>query len=281
MDIRYSANPEDVKRYTTEELRKEFLIEDLFIRDELKVIYSHVDRMIVMGACPSGAAIDIDDFMDTKRELGTEFFLYNREMGILSISDGRGKVTLDDEIYELGKYDCLYVGRGTKKIIFEADDPNEPPCFYVVSCPAHKEYPTRLITNEMADKNTAGTPETSSERIVNRYINPAVLDTCQLSMGVTPLINNSVWMTMPAHTHERRMEVYLYNDLPEDQVIFHFMGESDETRHIVMKNRQAVISPSWSIHSGCGTHSFTLIWAMAGENKEFTDMDVIPNSELR
>ena len=202
-------------------------------------------------------------------------------MGILNIDEPKAIVSLDGEEFTLGKYDCLYVGRGTKEVLLKAQDSENPPKLYMVSCPAHKAYPSKFISREMADCTRAGSSESSNDRYIYKYINPAVLETCQLSMGVTPLINNSVWMTMPAHTHERRMEVYLYNDLPEDQVIFHMMGEPDETRHIVMKNQQAVISPSWSIHAGCGTHSFTLIWSMAGENKEFTDMDMIAPTDMK
>ena len=281
METRYSAGPADFKYYTTEEMRKEFLVSELFVKDELKAVYSHVDRMIVMGAVPSSRALSLEDACDAKKDLGSDFFLYNREMGILNIDEGKGKVTMDGEAYDLGKYDCLYVGRGTREVVLEAVDPEDPPKFYMVSCPAHHAYPSKFISRDMAECTRAGSAESSNDRYIYKYINPAVLETCQLSMGVTPLINNSVWMTMPAHTHERRMEVYLYTDLPEDQAIFHMMGEADETRHIVMHNQEAVISPSWSIHAGCGTHSFTLIWSMAGENKEFTDMDMLEIKDMK
>ncbi len=281
MDTRYAANPKDFKHYTTEEMRSEFLIEGLFIKGSIKGIYSHVDRMIVIGAVPTEKDLSLQDVCDPKKDLGSDYFLFNREMGILNIDEGKGIVTLDGDKYELGKYDCLYVGRGTENVTLSAVDPEDPPKFYMVSCPAHKAYPSKFISRDMADCTRAGSAEASNDRYIYKYINPAVLETCQLSMGVTPLINNSVWMTMPAHTHERRMEVYLYNDLPDGQVIFHMMGEPDETRHIVMKDQQAVISPSWSIHSGCGTHSFTLIWSMAGENKEFADMDMIEPEDMK
>lgn len=280
MDIRYSANPRDVKRYTTEELRKEFLIENLYRPDEVVAVYSHVDRMVTLGCMPVHETVSIDKGIDIWANFGTKFFLERREIGIFNIG-GAGKITVDGTVYELGYKDCLYITMGAKDVRFSSDDAAKPAKFYMVSAPAHRSYETRLLKIADANKKPCGDAATSNKRTINQFIHPAVLKTCQLSMGMTVLESGSVWNTMPAHTHERRMEVYMYFEVPEDQVVFHMMGQGQETRHIVMTNEQAVISPSWSIHAGAGTSNYTFIWAMGGENQEFDDMDNIPTNQLR
>ena len=280
MDIRYSANPQDVKRYTTEELRREFLIESLFRPGELTAVYSHVDRMVTMGCMPAGAAVSIEQGIDVWASFGTRFFLERREAGLFNLG-GPGRVTVDGTDYPMGYKDCLYITRGAKEVLFSSDDPAAPAKFYIVSAPAHRSYETRLLRLADAAKRPCGDPALSNRRVINQFIHPDVLPTCQLSMGMTVLEPGSVWNTMPAHTHERRMEVYFYFELPEDQAVFHLMGQGQETRHLVLRNEQAVISPSWSIHAGAGTCNYAFIWAMGGENQTFDDMDAIPVSDLR
>ena len=254
MDIRYSANQRDFKRYTTDEIRDEFLITDLFAADEVTAVYSHVDRMVTLGCMPVNETVSIDKGIDCWKNFGTHYFLERREIGIFNIGEP-GTITADGVTYKMGHEDCLYITMGTKEVTFASDDAAHPAKFYMVSAPAHKP--------------------------CNQFIHPDVLETCQLSMGLTRLEEGSVWNTMPAHTHERRMEVYFYFDIPQENVVFHMMGEGKETRHIVMQNEQAVISPSWSIHSGCGTSNYAFIWAMGGENKAFDDMDNIETTQLR
>ena len=280
MDIRYAANPRDVKRYTTEELRNEFLIENLYQPDSVTAVYSHVDRMVTLGCMPVTETVSIDKGIDVWANFGTKFFLERREIGIFNIG-GAGTIAVDGTIYELGYKDCLYITMGAKEVLFASKCAEKPAKFYMVSAPAHRSYETRLLKLADANKKPCGDAATSNKRVINQFIHPAVLKTCQLSMGMTVLESGSVWNTMPAHTHERRMEVYMYFEVPEDQVVFHMMGQGQETRHIVMKNEQAVISPSWSIHAGAGTSNYTFIWAMGGENQEFDDMDVIPITELK
>lgn len=280
MDIRYAANPRDVKRYTTEELRNEFLIENLYQPDSVTAVYSHVDRMVTLGCMPVTETVSIDKGIDVWANFGTKFFLERREIGIFNIG-GEGTIAVDGTIYELGYKDCLYITMGAKEVLFASKCAERPAKFYMVSAPAHRSYETRLLKLADANKKPCGDAATSNKRVINQFIHPAVLKTCQLSMGMTVLESGSVWNTMPAHTHERRMEVYMYFEVPEDQVVFHMMGQGQETRHIVMKNEQAVISPSWSIHAGAGTSNYTFIWAMGGENQEFDDMDVIPITELK
>ena len=280
MDIRYSASPRDVKRYTTEELRREFLIENLYRPDEVVAVYSHVDRMVTLGCMPVHETVSIDKGIDVWANFGTKFFLERREIGIFNIG-GAGKITVDGTVYELGYKDCLYITMGARDVRFSSDDAASPAKFYMVSAPAHRSYETRLLKIADANKKPCGDAATSNKRTINQFIHPAVLKTCQLSMGMTVLDSGSVWNTMPAHTHERRMEVYMYFEVPEDQAIIHLMGQPQQTRHIVMTNEQAVISPSWSIHAGAGTCNYTFIWAMGGENQEFDDMDNIENTDLR
>ncbi len=280
MDIRYSAHPGDVKRYTTQELREEFLIENLYQPDQVTAVYSHVDRMVTLGCMPVSETVSIDKGIDVWASFGTRFFLERREIGMFNIG-GAGAVTVDGTVYELGYKDCLYITMGAKEVHFASADSAKPAKFYMVSAPAHRSYETKLLKLADAAKKPCGDAATSNKRVINQFIHPDVLKTCQLSMGMTVLESGSVWNTMPAHTHERRMEVYMYFEVPEDQVVFHMMGQGQETRHIVMKNEQAVISPSWSIHAGAGTASYTFIWAMGGENQAFDDMDVIPTAELK
>ena len=280
MDIRYSASPNDVKRYTTEELRKEFLIENLYRPDEVVAVYSHVDRMVTLGCMPVNESVSIDKGIDIWKNFGTHYFLERREIGIFNIG-GAGKISVDGTVYELGYKDCLYITMGAKEVKFSSDDSAKPAKFYMVSAPAHRSYETKLLKIADANKKPCGEAATSNKRVINQFIHPAVLQTCQLSMGMTVLESGSVWNTMPAHTHERRMEVYMYFEVPEDQAIIHLMGQPQQTRHLVMTNEQAVISPSWSIHAAAGTASYTFIWAMGGENQEFDDMDTIPTNELR
>lgn len=280
MDIRYSANQRDFKRYTTEETRAEFLIENLYVPNEVVAVYSHVDRMVTLGCMPTTESVSIDKGIDVWANFGTQYFLERREIGIFNIG-GEGTITADGETFVMGYKDCIYITKGTKEVIFTSKNPEQPAKFYMVSAPAHKACKTTMIPIEKAAKKPLGAMETSNNRVINQFIHPDVLETCQLSMGMTVLEPGSVWNTMPAHTHERRMEVYMYFEIPKDQVVFHMMGEGNETRHIVMQNEQAVISPSWSIHAGAGTSNYTFIWAMGGENQAFDDMDTISTTELR
>ena len=280
MDIRYSCNQRDFKRYTTEETRNEFLIENLFVADEVTAVYSHVDRMVTLGIMPVNESVPLDKGIDIWANFGTQYFLERRELGMFNVG-GEGTVTVDGTVYELGYKDCLYITKGAKEVTFQSKCCCKPAKFYIVSAPAHCSYETRLIKIADAAKKPLGALETSNKRVINQFIHPDVLKTCQLSMGMTVLEPGSVWNTMPSHTHERRMEVYFYFEVPENNVVFHMMGEGQETRHIVMKNEEAVISPSWSIHSGAGTSNYTFIWAMGGENQAFDDMDVIKTTELR
>ena len=280
MDIRYSVNQRDFKRYTTDEIRDEFLITDLCKADEVTAVYSHVDRMVTLGCMPVNETVSIDKGIDCWKNFGTHYFLERREIGIFNIGEP-GVITADGVEYKMGHEDCLYITMGTKEVTFASDDAAHPAKFYMVSAPAHKPCKTTFISIPAANQRPMGDLKTSNARTINQFIHPDVLETCQLSMGLTRLEEGSVWNTMPAHTHERRMEVYFYFDIPEDNVVFHMMGEGKETRHIVMQNEEAVISPSWSIHSGCGTSNYTFIWAMGGENKAFDDMDNIPTTELR
>lgn len=281
MDIRYSANQRDVKRYTTEELREEFLITGLYQADEVTAVYSHVDRMVTLGCMPVTQVVPIDKGMDVWANFGTSFFLERREIGIFNIGDGAGTVMADGVAYHMNYKDCLYITQGTKEVTFASDDAEHPAKFYMVSAPAHCAYETKLITIKEAAKKPLGTLEDCNKRVINQFIHSSVLKTCQLMMGLTELAPGSNWNTMPSHTHERRMEVYTYFEIPENQVVFHMMGEPTQTRHIVMNNYDAVISPSWSIHSGVGTSNYTFIWAMGGENQEFDDMDTIATPNLR
>lgn len=280
MEIRYSCNQKDFKRYTTEEIRNEFLIRDLYRKDEVISVYSHIDRMVTMGCMPVCEKVSIDKGLDVRANFGTDYFLERREIGIFNLA-GAGRITVDGRVYEMGYKDCLYITRGAKEVFFESNDSLCPSKFYMVSAPAHCSYQTRQIKIEEAVKRKVGSAEKANLRTIYQFIHTDVLKTCQLCMGLTRLEEGSVWNTMPAHTHERRMEIYTYFELAKEEVIFHLMGEGKESRHIVMKEGEAVISPSWSIHSGVGTSNYTFLWAMGGENQSYDDMDTIPSAELR
>lgn len=286
MELRTAASPKDMKHYTTERLREEFLIQDLFQPGQIKLVYSHVDRII------TGAAVPVEPLALTAGdELRAEYFLQRREMGVINVG-GAGSITIDGKKYEVGYKEAMYIGMGSKDITFESVDAKEPAKFYLNSAPAHKTYPTVLIRPEgtaeegvviVKDENKVelGSLEESNHRVICKYILPGQVESCQLVMGMTKLAPGSVWNTMPCHTHDRRMEVYLYFEMPEDAIVMHYMGEPDETRHIVMRNEEAVISPSWSIHAGCGTRAYTFIWGMVGENQAFNDMDDVAMKDLR
>ena len=280
MDIRQPSHPLDAKHYTTERLRDEFLITGLFGAGKIKRVYSHIDRIITMGLCPAREPLELGDDLDIMKNLGTDYFLERRELGAINVG-GAGKISVDGQEYMLEHLDGLYVGMGAREVVFESFEADNPAKFYTLSAPAHTNYPNVHINITKAKKVNTGDNESSNERVINQYIHPDVMDSCQLSMGMTELKAGNVWNTMPCHTHERRMEVYFYFDLKGDNVVFHYMGEPDETRHIVVRNEEAVISPSWSIHSGCGTKSYKFIWGMVGENKTFTDMDHIALKDLR
>ena len=276
LDVRYANHPEDSKHYTTEELRKHYLIEKVFIEDEVNLVYSHVDRVIAGGITPVKKALKLEGC----KELGSEYFLERRELGVINIG-GDGKLVIDGVEYEVKSREGLYVGMGSKELVFTSENEKNPAKFYINSSPAHKTYPTVMINLEKANKVHLGDLANSNKRTIYQYVHPAVCQSCQLIMGMTMLEPNNMWNTMPCHTHERRMEVYLYFDMTDDNKVFHLMGEPNETRNIVMGNEQAVISPSWSIHSGVGTKNYTFIWGMAGENQTFTDMDHVAMDDLR
>lgn len=280
MDIRYSTNPRDFARYNTEETRKEFLIQHLFVADKVTSVYSHVDRMVIFGCMPEKEEVSIDKDLEVWRNFGTEYVLERREIGIFNVG-GNGVIKADGDEYPMAYTDCLYVTMGTKTLTFRSDDSAKPAKFYMVSAPAHKPCKTTFIPMANATKRPMGSAETANDRIINQFIHPDVLETCQLSMGLTQLKTGSIWNTMPAHTHERRMEVYFYFEVPDDNAVFHFMGRPQETRHIVMRNNEAVIGPSWSIHCGAGTSNYSFIWAMGGENKAFDDMDNLRINDLK
>lgn len=276
VEIRNASNAKDVKHYTTERLREEFHIGSLFTKDNTRMVYSHIDRIITAGIMPVHQVMKLE----AGKELAADYFLERREMGCINIG-GKGIITVDGTEYVMEPRDGIYIGRGNKEITFKSVDIECPAKFYISSCPAHKEYPTVKIDISKAKKVPCGCMEDANKRVINQYIHPEVMQSCQLAMGLTQLEPGSVWNTMPSHTHDRRMEVYLYLDMDEDQAVFHMMGEPNETRHIIMHNEEAVISPSWSIHSGVGTKNYSFIWAMCGENQEFTDMDHIATRDLR
>ena len=287
MELRTASSPRDVKHYTTERLREEFLIQGLFPADEIKLVYSHIDRIITGTATPVAKKLELT----AGDELRAEYFLQRRELGVINIG-GAGRITVDGRVYEVASREGMYIGMGSRDISFESVDAGNPAKFYLNSAPAHTTYPTVLIKREgtpedgvviIKDENKVelGSLEESNHRVICKYILPGQVESCQLVMGMTSLKPGSVWNTMPCHTHDRRMEVYLYFDLPEDAFVMHYMGEPTETRHIVVRNEEAVISPSWSIHSGSGSRAYTFIWGMAGENQDFDDMDHIENQELK
>lgn len=276
LDVRYANHPEDSKHYTTEELRKHYFIETIFVADDANLTYSHVDRIIAGGIMPVTKEVKLEG----SKELGSEFFLERRELGVINIG-GPGKIVVDGVEYKMNSRDGLYVGMGSKELTFSSDDAENPAKFYVNSAPAHTTYPIVKIDIEKANPVKLGSLANSNERTIFQYVHPAVCKSCQLLMGMTVLEPNNMWNTMPCHTHERRMEVYFYFNMQPETRVFHLMGEPTETRHIIVGNEQGVISPSWSIHSGVGTSNYTFIWGMVGENQTFTDMDHVTMEDLR
>ena len=276
MEIRYAEHPDDTRYYDTSAMRKHFLFENVFIKDDISLCYTHSDRVVFGGAYPVEHSLQLEGGKD----FGSDVFLDRRELGIICIA-GQGKVSADGTGYPMKKGDGMYIGKGVKEVIFSAADKANPPQFYLASAPAHTSYPVAFIPIEKANPRKLGDAATVNVRTIYQYVHPAVCHSCQLVMGMTVLEEGSVWNTMPCHTHERRMEVYFYFDVQAGGVVFQMHGKPDETRHIVMNNKQAVISPSWSIHSGVGTASYAFIWAMAGENQTFDDMDTIQTASLR
>jgi len=269
IELRYAAHPEDVKTWDTSRLRKEFLIENIFVPDEISLVYSLYDRLIVGGAMPVKNKL----FLESAEELKSENFLERREMGIINVG-GDAMIETEGALYKLGFKEALYLGKGTKNVVFSSVNQLNPAKLYINSAPAHHEYPSQKVTKSEAEVVELGTMEASNHRTINKLLVNTVIKTCQLQMGMTELKPGSVWNTMPVHTHNRRMEAYFYFEVPEKQSICHFMGDPDETRHIWMKNEQAVLSPSWSIHSAAGTSNYTFVWGMAGENLDYGDMDI-------
>ena len=276
MQERYACSPIETAGMTTAGLRENFLITELFRKDSINFIYSHYDRMIAGGAAPAEGLLSLTSYEPLK----SSFFLERREMGIINVC-GTGTVTTDGTAYKLNKLDCLYLGRGTKEVSFKSENAADGAKFFILSAPAHHQFPSQLMKAAEATPANLGSSETSNERTIYKYIHEDGIKSCQLVMGLTILKPGSVWNTMPAHTHNRRMEVYLYFDVKEEHRVFHFMGQPSETRHLVVGNEEAVISAPWSIHSGCGTTNYSFIWGMAGENQSFADMDGIAIKELR
>lgn len=273
---RFAAHYSDVKKYDTTQLREHFLIEKLMEDDTIRLVYSHYDRFISGGAVPVKESLELSAIEPLK----APFFCDRRELGIINVG-AKGSVVVDDKTYSLDFKEALYIGKGAKTVVFKSDSSDSPARFYINSTPAHKELPTRHITLKDANVLQMGSQETSNERQINQLLVSKVVETCQLQMGMTELRPGSVWNTMPAHTHSRRMEVYFYFNVPEKQAVCHFMGQPQETRHIWMANEQAVISPNWSIHAAAGTSNYTFIWGMAGENMDYTDMDIVQPNELK
>ncbi len=275
MEIRFQNSPGETKKMTTSELRENFLMGGLMKDDEVNLIYSHYDRMIVGGARPVSKTIELPN----DEELRADYFLQRRELGIINVG-GKGSITAGDIKYELSKLDALYISKGTRKVLFESIDKNDPAVFYLLSAPAHRDCETRLMKKEETSPVELGASATANKRTIYKYIHADGIQSCQLVMGLTMLAEGSVWNTMPAHTHTRRMEAYFYFDVPGEHRVIHFMGEPKETRHIVVANHEAVVSPPWSIHAGCGTSNYGFIWGMAGENYTYTDMDPAPITEI-
>jgi 4-deoxy-L-threo-5-hexosulose-uronate ketol-isomerase len=276
MEIRFENSPKEVRGMTTEQLREAFLTERLMQPDSVRLVYTHYDRVILGGACPVKQKLTLD----THPELRAGYFLERRELGIINVG-GKGRVHADDVPYEVNKLDCLYAGKGVKKVVFESEHADEPALFFLLSAPAHAAHPIQFLPKEKALPVTTGSADTANHRTIYKYIHAEGIRSCQLVMGLTILKTGSVWNTMPAHTHLRRMEAYFYFDVPEGQRVFHFMGQPQETRHLVVADCQGVVSPPWSIHSGCGTSNYSFIWGMAGENYTYTDMDVVNIPDIR
>ena len=275
MEIRNAVHPEHAVTFNTDQMRAQFLIQELFKPDQIKLIYSYFDRLIVGGVCPMGPLmIDIDE-----KIIGAPYLLNRRELGLINIG-GAGSVAIDGEEVALEFKDGMYIGMGARELVFSSNDQDNPAKFYLNCAPAHTSFPNATVAFKEAEPIEMGAAEQSNKRTIRKYIHPDGIKSCQLVMGMTTLETGSVWNTMPVHTHQRRMEAYFYFGMPQDQVVFHFMGEPTETRHIVVRNEEAVLSPSWSIHSGAGTSNYTFIWGMVGENQTFTDMDAVPMENL-
>lgn len=278
MEQRYATSPEHIPGMDTDEMRRRYLVEKLFVTDEVNAVYTHHDRVVLLGVSPVTKALDLPTFP----EIRSEFFFEHREAGIVNVG-GAGTITVDGTAYELSTGSCLYIGRGAKEVRLESANATEEgaAAFYVFSAPAHTAYPTTLVEAGTGNVRELGDQLTSNRRTLNQYIHENGVKSCQVVMGVTTLHPGSMWNTMPAHTHDRRMEAYLYFDVPEDARVIHILGEPSETRHMVVGNREAIISPSWSVHSGVGTASYSFVWAMAGENQSFDDMDGFSITEMR
>ena len=274
-ELRYATSPIDANKYSTNELREQFLIEKLFVDDQIQLTYSMYDRYIVGGVKPVNKSLSLESIDYLK----SENFLDRRELGIVNVGE-LGTVTVDGQVYELNKKEALYIGKGSKKVVFSALKGKQP-LFYINSAPAHKEFPTKKVGKDDAEVIQLGDEKYANKRVLNKLIVNSIVETCQLQMGITELLEGNVWNTMPAHTHNRRMEAYFYFDVEEGQTVCHFMGEPQNTRHIFMQNNQAVLSPEWSIHSGSGTTNYSFVWGMAGENLDYSDMDVCPPNELK
>ena len=275
MKQRFANSHQEVCTMDTGQLRQNFLIEDLMQEDQFNFTYSHYDRAIIGGVIPLNRDLELPNYDN----LRSEYFLERRELGIINIG-GPGEVSIEGTAFQINRLDAIYAGKGNRKVIFKSIEKNNPARFYLFSAPAHQQYPSALIRKEEASPAHIGSKETANERSIYKYIYPQGKESCQLVMGLTILKPGSVWNTMPAHTHDRRMEAYFYFDVPEDHVVFHFMGKPQETRHLVVKSNQAVVSPPWSVHSGCGTSNYGFIWAMAGENLDYADMDAVEIKNL-
>lgn len=276
MQERYESSPREVERMNTKELRENFLAESILVAGEANFVYSHYDRMVLGGVVPTSGKIELANY----EALKSKYFLERREVGIINVG-GTGSIEADGEKYDLEKLSCLYLGKGTESVAFHSADSENPAHFFLFSAPAHHKYPNELYTKEQALPFELGSIDTSNHRTIYKYIHDDGIKSCQVVMGLTVLQKGSVWNTMPAHTHDRRSEVYLYFDVPSEQGVMHFMGQPQETRHLWVQNLQAIISPPWSIHAGSGTASYAFVWAMAGENKDFSDMDFIALTDIR
>jgi len=275
VQIRFQNSPIETSRMTTQELRTNFLVDELIKNDQLQLVYSHYDRVITGGAKPVGGKLELEN----EPELRAGFFLERREIGIINVG-GAGTIEAEGETFTLNKLDCLYLGKGTKQVFFKSNSQKDPSVYFLMSAPAHNTYPNRKLSKEEASPVSLGEIATANQRTIYKYIHADGIKSCQLVMGLTVLNKGSVWNTMPPHTHTRRMEAYFYFDVQEQHRVFHFMGEPNQTRHLLIANHQAILSPPWSIHSGAGTSNYSFIWGMAGENYNFTDMDQVAITEL-
>lgn len=276
MKVIHATHPVDFKQYNTQKIRENFLLNNLVEPNAINCVYTHYDRMIAGAATPINQALQLP----TYDELKSDYFLQRREMGIINIG-ASGTIKVDGTTYNIDYLDCLYVGKGCQNIEFSSNNAAQPATYILMSCPAHQQYPVQLLKQKDATPSQLGSSATANNRVINKYIHLDGLKSCQLVMGVTNFIEGSVWNTMPCHTHERRMEIYFYFNIPVNQAVLHIMGEPQETRHMFIANNQAIVSPPWSVHSGVGTTSYSFIWAMAGENMAFTDMDAVEIKDLR